>query len=179
MVSQKHLIVMSHLPLCSKLENRLGTEFSSVQSLSCVRLFATPWTTTRQPSLSITSSWSLPKPMPIELVMPSNHLILCHPLLLLPSIFLHPDLELVIRNFELSDYIGLHFPRLLRDFVLLSLIWRVLLSLLWDREGSNCSFSEVWFCHLVENPLSCCSVYERPCSEFNLCQLTASLCISQ
>ena len=66
--------------------------------------------------------------MPIELVMPSNHLILCHPLLLLPSIFLHHDSELVICNFELSDYIGLHFPRLLRDFVLLSLIWRVLLS---------------------------------------------------
>ena len=60
---------------------------SSVQSLSCVRLFATPWTTTHQASLSITNCWSLPKPMSIELVMPSNHLILCHPLLFLPSIF--------------------------------------------------------------------------------------------
>ena len=56
--------------------------------LSCVRLFATPWTAARQASLSITNSWSLPKLiMFIELVMPSNHLILCHPLLLLPSIF--------------------------------------------------------------------------------------------
>ena len=61
--------------------------FSSVQSLSCVRLFATPWTTARQASLSITNSQSSPKPMSIELVMPPNHLILCHPLLLLPSIF--------------------------------------------------------------------------------------------
>ena len=61
--------------------------FSSVQSLSCVWLFATPWTTARQASLSITNSWSPPKPMSIESVMPSNHLILCHPLLLLPSIF--------------------------------------------------------------------------------------------
>ena len=62
-------------------------EFSSVQSLSRVRLFATPWTAARQASLSITNSPSPPKPMSIESVMPSNHLILCGPLLLLPSIF--------------------------------------------------------------------------------------------
>ena len=61
--------------------------FSSVQSLSHVQLFATPWTTALQASLSITTSWSPPKPMSIESVMPSNHLILCHSLLLLPSIF--------------------------------------------------------------------------------------------
>ena len=60
---------------------------SSVKSLSRVRLFATPWTTVCQASLSITNSWSLPKPMSIEFVMPSNHLILCRPLLLLPSNF--------------------------------------------------------------------------------------------
>ena len=60
--------------------------FSSVQSLSSVRLFATPWTTARQASLSITNSQSPPKPMSIELVMPSDHLILCCPLLLLPPI---------------------------------------------------------------------------------------------
>ena len=60
---------------------------SSVQSLSRVQLFVTPWTAARQASLSITSSRSLPKPMYIESVMPSNHLILCHPLLLLSSIF--------------------------------------------------------------------------------------------
>ena len=61
--------------------------FSSVQSLSRVRLFATPWTAAHQASLSITNSQSSPKLMSIELVIPSNHLILCHPLLLLPSIF--------------------------------------------------------------------------------------------
>ena len=61
--------------------------FTTVQSLSHVRLFATPWTAAHQASLSITNSWSPPKPMSIESVMPSNHLILCHPLLLLPSIF--------------------------------------------------------------------------------------------
>ena len=60
--------------------------FSSVQSLSRVRLFATPRTAARQASLSITNSQSPPKPTSIESVMPSNHLILC-PLLLLPSIF--------------------------------------------------------------------------------------------
>ena len=63
------------------------TNLSSVQSLSHVQLFATPWTTACQPSLSITNSWSLLKLMSIESVKPSNHLILCHPLLFLPSIF--------------------------------------------------------------------------------------------
>jgi len=62
-------------------------QFSSVQSLSHVGLSATPWTAARQASLSITNSRSLPKFMSIELVIPSNHLILCRPLLLLPSIF--------------------------------------------------------------------------------------------
>ena len=64
-----------------------ANQFSSVQLLSRVRLFATPWTAARQASLSITNSWSPPKPISIESVMPSNHLILCHPLLLLSSIF--------------------------------------------------------------------------------------------
>ena len=62
-------------------------QFSSVQLLSHVRLFATPWTAAHQASLSITNSRSPPKLMSIESVMPSSHLILCHPLLLLPSIF--------------------------------------------------------------------------------------------
>ena len=62
--------------------------FSSVQLLSCVWLSATPWTAACQTSLSITNSWSLLKLMSIKLVMSSNHLNLCHPLLLLPSIFL-------------------------------------------------------------------------------------------
>ena len=61
--------------------------FSPVQSLSGIQFFATPWTAARQSSLSITNTQSLLKLMSIELVMPSNHLILCHPLLLLPSIF--------------------------------------------------------------------------------------------
>ena len=62
-------------------------QFSSVQLLSLVWLFVTPWTAARQASLSITNCQSRPKPMSIESVMPSNHLILYHPLLLLPSIF--------------------------------------------------------------------------------------------
>ena len=61
--------------------------FSSVQSISGVRLFVPAWTAARQASLSITNSQSLFKLMSIELVMTSNHLILCHPLFLLPSIF--------------------------------------------------------------------------------------------
>ena len=64
----------------------VNTVFSSVQSLSHVQLFATPWIAARQASLSITNSWSSPKLMSVESVMPSNHLILCHPLLFLPPI---------------------------------------------------------------------------------------------
>ena len=63
------------------------THFRSVQLLSCVRLFETPWIAIRWAFLSITNSWRLLKLMPIESVMPSNNLILRHPLLLLPTIF--------------------------------------------------------------------------------------------
>ena len=71
--------------MCHRIHYR-GFWFSSVQLLSLVRLFMTPWTAACQTSLSITNSRSLPKPTSIESVMPANHLILCHPLLL-PSIF--------------------------------------------------------------------------------------------
>ena len=79
--------------------------FSSVQLLSHVRLFATPWTAARQASLSITNSWSPPKPMFIESVMPSKHLILCRPLLLLPSIF--PS----IRVFSNESALRIRWPK--------------------------------------------------------------------
>ena len=68
-------------------QNPISVQLSSVQSLSRVWLFATPWTAARQASLSITNSRSSPKLMSNESVMPSSHLILCHSLLLLPSIF--------------------------------------------------------------------------------------------
>ena len=77
------LHICSTLTLISLLY--FSVQFSSVSR--CVWLFATPWTAARQASLSITNSQSPPKPMSIESVMPSSHLILCHPLLLLPSIF--------------------------------------------------------------------------------------------
>ena len=67
--------------------SRTNSSISSVQSLNHVRLFVTPWTAVCQASLSITNSQSSPKLMSIESVMWSNHLILCHPLLLLPLIF--------------------------------------------------------------------------------------------
>ena len=79
--------------------------FSSVQSLSRVLLFATPRTAARQASLSITNSRSLPKLMSIESVMPSNHLILCRPLLLLPSIF--PS----IRVFSNESALHIRWPK--------------------------------------------------------------------
>ena len=65
----------------------INFQFSSVQSLICVQLFVTPWTAVCQASLPITNSWNLLKLMSIESVMPSNHLILCHPFLLPPSTF--------------------------------------------------------------------------------------------
>ena len=70
----------------SKSKNKAVNPFNSVQLLSRVLLFATPWIAARQASLSITNSWSSPKLMSIESVMPSNHLILCCPLLLLPPV---------------------------------------------------------------------------------------------
>ena len=80
-------------------------QFSWVRSLSHVRLFATPWTAARQASLSITNSWSLLKLMPIESVMPSSHLILWCPLLLLPSIF--PS----IRVFSNESVVHIRWPK--------------------------------------------------------------------
>ena len=76
-----HFVQMHHLGI------KTACVFSSVQSLSCVQRFATPWTAAHQASLSITNSWSLLKLTSIKLVMPSNHLILCPPLFLPPSIF--------------------------------------------------------------------------------------------
>ena len=79
--------------------------FSSVQSISPVQLFATPWPAACQASPCITNSWSFLKLMSIELVMPSNHLILCHPLLLLPSIF--PS----IRGFSNESVLCIWWPK--------------------------------------------------------------------
>ena len=70
-----------------KVAKKQTVQFSSVQSLSCVQIFAAPWTAAHQASLFFTISLSLLNLMSIELVMPSNHLIFCHPLLLLPSTF--------------------------------------------------------------------------------------------
>ena len=92
----RYLVVGSQFPNLKKTERLLKKSIwaqlyvvllSSVQSLSCVQLFATPWAVACQASMSITNSQSFFKLISIESVMPSNHLILCHPLLLPPSIF--------------------------------------------------------------------------------------------
>ena len=83
----------------------LSVQLSSVQSLSCAQLFVIPWTAARQASLSITNSRSLLKLMSIELVMPANHLILCRPLLLPPSIF--PS----IRVFSNESVLRIRWPK--------------------------------------------------------------------
>ena len=83
----------------------LKVQFISVQSLSHVQLFVTPWAATYQASLSFTISWSLLKFMSFKSVMPSNHLNLCHPLLLLPSIF--PSL----RVFSNESVLHIRWPK--------------------------------------------------------------------
>ena len=82
-----------------------SVQFSSVQSFSHVQLFVTPWTAARQASMSITNSRNLLKLMSIESVMPSNHLILCHPLLLPPSMF--PS----IRVFSNESALHIRWPK--------------------------------------------------------------------
>jgi len=127
---------------------------SSVQLLSCVQLFATPWTAACQASLSITNTQSLLKLMSIASVMPSNNLILCRPLLLLPSIF--PSIRvfsnesvLCIRwpkywsfSFSISpsnEYSGLIFFRM--DWLDLLAVQGTLKSLLQHRSSSNINSS--------------------------------------
>ena len=83
----------------------LPVQFSLVQLLSRVQLLVTPWNATRQAPLSITNSWSLFKLMSIRSVMPSNHLILCCPLLLLPSIFAS------IRVFSNESVLHIRWPK--------------------------------------------------------------------
>ena len=85
--------------------SRCSSLFGSVQSLSHIQLFVNPWTTAHEASLSITNSWNLPKPMSIQSVMPSNHLILCRLLLLPPSIF--PS----IRVFSSESALRMRWPK--------------------------------------------------------------------
>ena len=108
--------------------------FIAVQSLSCVQLFATPWTAARQASLSFAISWSLLKLMFIESVMPSNHLILCHPFVLLPSVF--PSIR-VFSN-ELAPYI--RWPK----------YWSFSFSISPSSEYSGLIFFRIDWCDLLD-----------------------------
>ena len=145
------------LCLVVKFQNQLW--ISSVKSLSHVWLFATPWTATRQASLSITNSRSPPKPMSMESVMPSNHLILCHPLLLLPSIF--PSIRVFsnesvllimwpkywIFSFSISpsnDYSGSISFRM--DWLNLLAVWGILKSLLQHYSSKTSILRALIFC---------------------------------
>ena len=102
-ITVQELLWYNCSPVCGSPTS--SSQFSSVQSLSCVQLSVTPWTAARQASPSITSSRSLLKLMSIELGMPSNHLILCYPLLLLPSIF--PS----IRVFSKESALCIRWPK--------------------------------------------------------------------
>ena len=118
----------------------LGCGSISVQSLSHVRLFATPWTAACQASLSITNSQSLLKLMSIELVMPSNHLILCHPSLFPPSIF--PS----IRVFSNESVLRIRWPK----------YWSFSLSISPSNEYSVDQFSSVVeLCPTLCDPMDC------------------------
>ena len=112
-VKKKYGVLAMPCPLNTTLKNlqfqptpdRKSDQIRSDQSLSRVQLFATPWIAARQASLSINNSQSPPKPMSIESVMPSNHLILCHPLVLPPSIF--PN----IRGFSNESVLCIRWPK--------------------------------------------------------------------
>ena len=111
-------------------EGKGSVQFSSVQSLSRVQFFATPWITACQASLSITNSWRLPKLMSIESVMPSNHLTLCRPFLLLPSIF--PS----IRVFSSESILHIRWPKywsfkVVGEYYYCWLLQRIQLSVKW------------------------------------------------
>ena len=126
--------------------------FCSVHSLSCVRLFATPWTAAHQAFLSISNSQSLLKLMSIELVIPSNHLILCCPLLLLPSIF--PN----IRVFSNESVLHIRWSK----------YWRFSVSISPNiREGWTTFIEKVVMLSLAHLRLSGCFPYHllRPCLE--------------
>ena len=100
------LLVTREMQIKNQIEKySIPIQFSFVHSLSCVRLFVTPWTEACQASLSITNSWTLLKLMSIKLVMPSNHLIPYRPLLLLPSIF--PS----IRVFSNESVLCIRWPK--------------------------------------------------------------------
>ena len=117
---------LNSVPTCSS----LFLSFSSVQSLSCVELFVTPWTSACQASLSITNSWSSLKFTFIKSVMPSSHLILCRPLLFVPSI--PPS----IRVFSNESTLRMRWPK----------YWSFSLSITPSKEHSGLiSFRMDWF----------------------------------
>ena len=138
---------------------------SLVQSLSRVRLFVTPWTAVLQASLSITNSQSLLRLMFIELVMPSNHLILCHPLLLLPLIF--PS----IRVFSNESVLYIKWPNYWSFSF--SITCGPYYKITWTpAHGSSCSRAPGISCHLLSYLLS---RLEYPCSLLSRLKLEANL----
>jgi len=151
-----HWAVNVELPQCQDIPKT--DQFSSVQLLSRVQLFVTLWTAARQASLSITNSWSSPKLMSIESVMPSNHLILCCPLFLLPSIF--PS----IRVFSNESAFRIRWPKYWHFSFNISLSNEHpgLISFRMDSVSVNfiCYLSNLEFClyianHITKDPFEC------------------------
>ena len=121
---------------------------SSVQSLSPVQLFVTPWTTACRASLSITNSWSLLKLMSIESEMPSNHLILCCPLLLLPSIF--PSIKVFSNESVFPKYWNIYYSSYIYVYIKQQLKW--------TKSYIESSFASI---HMVKNVSEyACTLYK-------------------
>ena len=139
-----------------EIEN-LANQFSSVHSLGCVQLFATPWTAAHQASLSITNSWSLLRLLTLESVMPSNHLILCRPLPLLPSIF--PS----IRVFSDESALRIRWPK----------YWRFSFSISRSNEYSGLSSFRIDWFHLLAVQGTLKSLLQHHSSKASILQCSA------
>ena len=137
--------------------NQVIFRFSSVQSLSHFQLFQTPWTAACQVFLSITNSWSLLKLKSTELVMPTNHLILCHPLILLPSIF--PS----IRVFYNESVLRIRWPK----------YWSFSLSISPSNEYSGLIFFRMNWLALLAVQGTLKSLLQHHCSKASILRCSA------
>ena len=155
-INSTYNLFLNYLPIPLRCCDSSLVEFTSVQLLSRIWFFATLWTAACQASLSITNSWSLLKLISIESVMPSNHLILCHPLLLLPSIFLS------IRVFSIESLLRIRRPK----------YWSFIFSISPSNEYSGLIFFRMDWLDLLAVQATLKSLLQHHSSKASILQLS-------